>query len=132
MDAVTDLHCSGGQCAAISGARMRCNRSDATTALSPERIHLAEYLSGTDPRDPESNLKITRVTIAGGEIHVRFTALANRTYTVQLSPSLTEKGWLKLKDVPAEPITRSVEIADSLLSVATGERYYRLVTPPVP
>jgi hypothetical protein len=96
------------------------------------RSNYAEYLSGTDPRDSKSFLNINQFAMESGTLTLRFTALANRAYTIQYTRSLTAADWKKLGDVPAEPTTRVVELTDSLPFNPGEERYFRLVTPPVP
>ena len=90
-----------------------------------------EYLSGTDPQDPQSYLKIEAVT-AAGPVAVRFMAVANRTYLVQFRDAAGGGPWQILAGVPAisgtETALRGVEVLDPN-APSPGERYYRLVTP---
>jgi len=92
--------------------------------------NLAEFLSGTNPRDASSRLGFDRVTTDESGVILRFTALADRSYSIQFRPDASGLQWEKLTDVPAGP-TRSVEITDPATS-AFNERFYRLVTPSLP
>lgn len=44
---------------------------------------LAEYLAGTDPRDPASNLVITTIGAANTDLRVRFTTRAGKSYRLE-------------------------------------------------
>jgi hypothetical protein len=92
--------------------------------------NLAEFLSGTDPRDASSVLKIDLVTQMAGIVSLQFTALTNRSYTIQFLPDLGGRIWCKLADV-APGTTRTVSVPD-VDSGAYEHRYYRLVTPALP
>jgi len=83
----------------------------------------AEIFAGTDYLDAESYLKL-EISAAQGAT-VRFTAISNRTYTVQFSDNLGAV-WQKFADVLARMNSR-VEL---LIDPKPGSnRYYRLVTP---
>ena len=84
-----------------------------------------EYISGTDPHDPQSYLKVERIT-GGTTATLSFMAMSNRTYRVVYSPKVPATGWSNLVNVPAYPTNRIATVQDP----SPGERrYYRLVTP---
>ena len=59
----------------------------------------AEYFAGTDPFDPASNLK--GVLTGPAQATVQFTAVSNRTYSVQYTDGLSPARWKKLlKQLP--------------------------------
>ena len=89
--------------------------------------NLQEYLAGTNPRDPSSYLRIDRFS-ASGLVRIEFTAIANKTYSIQFTDDFQSRFWKTLTDVPAEPVTRTIQITDP---VAVGQRFYRIVTPQV-
>jgi hypothetical protein len=91
--------------------------------------NLAEYLAGTDPRDPVSFLRIEQVSVDGQGAFVSFHAAANRSYTVQFTDQLNPPGWQKLGDVGARSAAFLATIVDP---DSKGSRYYRLVTPVQP
>ena len=91
------------------------------------RSNLSEYLAGTDPRNPSSNLSVS-VNFAGGQIHILFTAEANKGYTVQYKTLLTDSTWQKLVDVAPQAAAHAVDVPDT---VGTNtQRFYRVITPP--
>ena len=92
--------------------------------------NLSEFLSGTDPRDADSALGFESATLTNGSVVLRFTALANRSYTVQYKPNLTSGLWEKLVDASQGP-ERTVIVTDSA-SGQSQSRFYRLVTPATP
>jgi hypothetical protein len=92
--------------------------------------NLAEYLSGTDPNDPASRLRIESIMGLAEEALLRFQAVAGRSYTVQYADTL-EGGWRKLMDVEPQGETVDLELSDPGQAARTS-RYYRLVTPRAP
>jgi hypothetical protein len=95
------------------------------------KTNLEEYLSGTDPRDAQSYLKIERAALEEGQLVIEFLALAGKTYTVLYRDAAESGPWLKLADADVQPVTRFVTLFDP--SVSSGRhRFYRLVTPAQP
>jgi hypothetical protein len=79
-------------------------------------------------------LRIDSVDFTGGTsslLHLRFTATAGQTYTVQYRDSLMIGNWFKLTDVPNQWATQQIEITDASMTNSTT-RYYRIVTPQQP
>jgi hypothetical protein len=93
--------------------------------------NLAEYRAGTRPDDPASTLALTAVLHPTG-VRLRFTAAAERSYSVLYRDSLSEGAWTKLLDVPAGALPREVELDDPVGPPASGQRFYLLVTPAAP
>jgi len=87
-----------------------------------------EYISGTDPSDPNSYLKVDNLS-NDGESVLEFGAQANVTYTILYKDSLDAAVWTRLRDVAASPTTRAVVIRDT---DGMPNRYYQLVTPRQP
>jgi len=87
----------------------------------------AEYIAGTDPRDPLSYLKVEQIT--GGPATLQFIAVSNRSYSVQFKSALSDPVWQKLVDIAAQTSTRTETVVDP---DATPGRFYRLVTPVQP
>jgi hypothetical protein len=92
--------------------------------------NLAEFLSGTDPRNASSRLAFDSVAISSGVLTLGLTALQDRSYTVQFLPDVTSTRWEKLADISAGA-QRQVTVND-LDSPGYSHRYYRLVTPALP
>lgn len=88
-----------------------------------------EFISGTDPRDPQSVLRIQHVELSspGTGITLEFVAAARRTYSIQYKTSLTGGTWTKLTDIVAEASNRTVEISDP--GAPSSGRYYRIIAP---
>jgi len=79
-------------------------------------------------------LQIQSVDMLAGSpamLRVQFLAQAGQTYTVQYATSLPAGAWLKVSDVPAQPLTQTVEVTDPLTPGASL-RFYRIVSPQQP
>ena len=84
-----------------------------------------EYIAGTDYLNPASYLKLQ--TVGPGIGRLQFTAVSNRTYTVQYTDRLQNPSvWTKLGDIIAKTATRTETIVDPN---ATTNRFYRVVIP---
>jgi hypothetical protein len=95
------------------------------------RTNLEEYLSGTNPRDPVSVLRIMRIDCgASDEVMLRFHAVAGCSYSVQWRSDLAGGAWLKVSDVPASAADQEVAVPHTAPGV--GSRFYRLVCPAQP
>ena len=86
-----------------------------------------EFISGTDPRDAQSFLKVEPVFAAGGSFTLRFQAAANKSYSLVYRDSLTAGAWVRLTDFPAGA-ARPLEF-NVVLPPGNSERFYRLATP---
>ena len=87
--------------------------------------NLAEYIAGTDYLNPASYLKLQ--TVGPGIGRLQFSAVSNRTYTVQYTDRLQNPSvWTKLADIFAKTTTRTETVVDPN---ATTNRFYRLVIP---
>ncbi len=85
-----------------------------------------EFLAGTHPRDAQSRLRVDRVDAVNGEVHFEFTAVSNRTFTVQFKDSLNAPSWLPWTNIPAAPQTRTISIS---VPTNNSPRFYRLAAP---
>ena len=84
-----------------------------------------EYVAGTDPHDPESYLKVNRLAV-GNSATIEFTAVSNKTYSIEYKDSLGRLSWSKLTDVTVQATNRTAVVTDPN---AGSSRYYRLITP---
>ncbi|HKX62982.1 MAG TPA: lamin tail domain-containing protein [Verrucomicrobiae bacterium] len=84
-----------------------------------------EYVAGTNPQDALSYLKVERISVSGA-VQLEFTAVSNKTYTVQSSGVLGSGVWSTVANVVARANTRPVVVEDTLSS---SNRFYRLTTP---
>ena len=93
-----------------------------------------ELDTGTNPADPQSNLRFESIILGGpsnGELLLSFTAVSNHTYTVQFRDRFDSGPWSRWVDVVAYPSNRFVTLTNSLPADAES-RAYRLVTPQAP
>jgi hypothetical protein len=90
-----------------------------------------EYITGTHPRDGASYLKVSPIDHATGSVTLEFNAVAGRAYSILWRDFVESGTWIKLTDVPSAGTTQPVQLVDDTLGSRT-QRYYRIVTPPVP
>ena len=89
-----------------------------------------EYVAGTNPTNALSRLNI--LLSATNASTLQFVAQTNIGYTVQFRTNLGAALWSRLTNIPASPLIRTVELNTPVPPAPAGERYYRIVTPPVP
>jgi hypothetical protein len=90
--------------------------------------NLKEYIAGTNPRDPQSYLKIeTTGAIPGGGAIVRFSAVSNKTYTVEFAGNPAPSDWMRLTNISGAITNRSITLTNP--APGAPDRYYRLLTP---
>lgn len=90
--------------------------------------NLHEYLTGTDPRDPASLLKLTVVRSQDGTLNLQFPTVAGRSYTVEFRNESPVGVWAGLQDFSPEPTNGITELVDSS-PTHSAQRFYRVVTP---
>ena len=92
--------------------------------------NLQEYRAGTDPLDPQSNLKLQFQgnDSTTGLPQFSFTAMLGIGYTLQYSDDLMSGNWQKLRDEPAADSIRMVILTDPSATNSSA-RFYRIVTP---
>ena len=84
-----------------------------------------EYIAGTDPNDANSYLKVNRIEATTVAV-LSFSAVSNRSYTVQYNDSLSPLTWQPLTAVAGKSSNWTATATDS---TSQPQRYYRLVTP---
>ena len=86
-----------------------------------------EYLSGTNPRDATSFLKLERITAHPDSVRVSFSALSNRTYSILFRDDLDSLSWNRLTNILSRTTNRFETVVDT--EATNASRIYRLVTP---
>jgi hypothetical protein len=85
-----------------------------------------EYVAGTNPRDPTSYLKITRLDKNVAQATVTFNAVSNRSYTIQVSDALGAP-WSPLQSLGSRTTNRIASVIDP--GATNRARFYRLAIP---
>jgi hypothetical protein len=111
--------------------RLADNSDAAGDADGDGLSNLHEFRAGTNPRDPESNLALDIVSIPNPAVALRFTAQANRSYTVLFCTDLSRPDWKKVFDIDPGAAERQLTVLDPG-SVPSEARFYQLITPKVP
>jgi hypothetical protein len=90
----------------------------------------AEVAAGTDPKDRASVFRLVSTNRALGESSLRFsfTAVSNRTYSVEYRDTLEGTGWTNLLSLDSLPTNRLIWVTDQP-PAAVWRRYYRAKTP---
>ena len=70
-------------------------------------------------------------SVTAGEMHLHFTAQPGLAYTIQYKAALSASAWLHLADIAAVGTAQSIDYNDTSVGPAP-QRFYRIVTPPVP
>ena len=92
-----------------------------------------EYWAGTDPHSAESVLRFTKIMqIASNDFFLQFKATANRSYSVVFRTDNQSTNWIKIRDFGAAPTDRLVELTNTVPPDMTAQRFYNVVTPPLP
>ena len=73
------------------------------------------------------SVRMEQMNVSAGLVLVGFTAISNRSYTVQYKSSMTDPAWARLVDVPAHFTNRAATITDNPGGAVA--RFYRLVSP---
>ena len=93
-------------------------------------LNWAEYVSGTDPHDARSYLKVDRLVWQNDSAILHFNAVSNRSYSVLFQNVLPAGAWSKVTDVAAQPTNWVASVTNAVPSAS--RRFYRLVTPQQP
>ncbi|GEM_PF-343972 len=84
-----------------------------------------EFISGTDPNDRASLLKIDQVKASGADIVLSFPTVTGKTYRVERSDNLQNNSWTVVQDNIAGT-GQTVNVTDSA-GAQHATRFYRLV-----
>jgi hypothetical protein len=89
----------------------------------------AEYIAGTDPKDPQSYLRVENLNATPSTATISFLAVSNRTYTIECTDDIDANLWQRYADIGAQATNRVATLVDTN---ATSARFYRLATPRQP
>jgi uncharacterized repeat protein (TIGR01451 family) len=83
-----------------------------------------EFLAGTNPMDPESGLRITRIEMSATDVHVRFRTALGRRYQLEYTAQLGAADWSSV----AAPLSGNGSEMEALHpgGVTQGQRFYRV------
>jgi len=90
--------------------------------------NLQEYLAGTNPLDPSSNLRITAVAKSTNNFNVTFSlAVVGKIYRLERKDALTDPSWNSISGLSdfSPSVTGSAQIMDSG-GANTSKRFYRI------
>jgi hypothetical protein len=85
-----------------------------------------EYAAGTSPTDPLSALRLEVAGRSTTAVLLGFTAISNRTYTIQSAPFPGASNWNRLIDVPTAPTNRRITLTQPVDPLQPPERFYRV------
>ncbi len=106
------------------------NAADANLDFDNDGMkNLQEYLAGTNPTNALSRLALTLTPPPTNSIVFQFSAVSNKSYTVEYRDSLSTGTWLRLQDYIAAPTDRTLSITNAL---GSPMRFYQVVTPQLP
>jgi sialidase-1 len=89
----------------------------------------AEFIAGTNPLDAGSVMKLNLSPNRTNGLTLAFPAVANKSYTIQSTSSLSTGAWQRLLDVPALPTNAAVQLP---VNPTNSARFFRLATPQSP
>jgi len=82
-----------------------------------------EYMAGTNPHDPSSELSLNAEAIGENDVALSFVAIAGKRYRIEYSEKLGSNTWTLLSAIAPQPVTTGIEISDTPPNL----RFYRLV-----
>jgi hypothetical protein len=91
--------------------------------------NLNEFLSGTDPRDGTSALRLVVAGVSSGGVRLAFQTQAGRAYVAEYSDDVSSASWTTLTLVPAAAATGEVVITDATPVTERPTRFYRIAAP---
>ncbi len=91
--------------------------------------NLAEFRSGTHPREAGSALRLEVERGAGETLRLRFRAVAGRAYRLEWRSAEGMGPWLELRRVEAAATDQGIEVLEPRPDGERGGRLYRVVLP---
>jgi hypothetical protein len=91
-------------------------------------VNHSEWMAGTNPHDAASYLRLTAQAAGAGTVSLQFTAVADRSYSVEVAPVPDAAIWFNVTNIVAATTNRTI----SFTQPANASQFYRLVTPANP
>ena len=94
--------------------------------------NLQEYLAGTNPRDPNSVLKLAwpkPAAAPASELRLQFDAMSNHTYDLEFKETLGPGAWSNLANFPRQPTNRVIAVTNAI-PPGLLQRLFRVKTGP--
>ncbi len=99
--------------------------ADAAQDADGDRFtNLQEYLAGTNPRDANSVLRITRVRRQGNDLVLSFLSATGKTYTVERATNLPPTFWQTLTNLG--PVANTNAVLTNAGGAQTTNGFYRV------
>lgn len=87
-----------------------------------------EFISGTDPNDRASLLKVNQMQASGNDMRISFPTVDGKTYRLERSDTLLEGSWTAVQDnIPGTGA--EIQVTDTN-GATHSKRFYRLVVEP--
>jgi hypothetical protein len=87
-----------------------------------------EYVAGTNPTNALSLLRLELIPTVG---LLEFVAQSNIAYTIQYRTNFGAASWSSVTNIASQPSNRTIQL-NAPNPLPEAERYYRVVTPPLP
>lgn len=101
--------------------------NDANLDLDHDGLsNLMEFRADTDPGSSQSVLKAELIRSGTNAWAIRFDAVSNLAYGIQVKPHVGSGIWSNLLDLPSAPTNRSISLP---ISTNLPESYFRILTP---
>jgi len=104
----------------------------ANALLDPDgdgMINRDEYVAGTNPTNALSVLRLSLFPDGGGLLE--FVAQSNIAYTLQYRTNFAGPPWTTVTNIGGQSLIRTIQVSTPY-PAPEAERYFRVVTPPVP
>jgi hypothetical protein len=110
---------------------MNTTNNAANALLDPDGDGMSnrdEYVAGTNPTNALSVLRLELIPAVG---LLEFVAQSNIAYTIQYRTNFGAASWNSVTNIASQPSNRTIQL-NAPNPLPEAERYYRVVTPPLP
>ncbi len=88
-----------------------------------------EFVAGTDPLDSQSSLRLGISPTNSNSHELSWSAVSNKSYTVQTTSNLAAPAWQRYQDISARPSNSVIAVP---VSPTNTSSFFRLTTPQQP